>query len=397
MELFQHISKTDRDFMFSMQLDEDNRIKSLMWCSGRSRRMYSHFGDVVMFDTTYQTNFYDMSFAMFVGVNNHFQSVLFAGVLLTSEDTESFEWAFSEFVKLMGGANGIGHGYVNNKDFRDEFHKIIHDMMTIEEFEMAWKALISKYNLESNPFLTRAYESREMWAKPYFKDLMIHSGVHKIPDPHIMVRWTKKACDILPVHLSRAVDTDGPNQAKMFRHNVLNSTANEIVKMGDSDPEAFQVLLKHHGAARKELMEMMAAKVDASKKTGMLEATSVEDAEQVNPGSQEVCIAGMEIYDSENNTVVSVEHIKPPDSRRHTGRPSNRMYHSSLDGRITRVQVSSSAPKKQKCTTPGAVKQTRFYRVCRKPGHDSRRCPDNPRTVNNQASRSVASWSDSDY
>lgn len=103
MELFQHISKTDPDFMFSMQLDEDNRIKSLMWCSGRSRRMYSHFGDVVMFDTTYQTNFYDMSFAMFVGVNNHFQSVLFAGVLLTSEDTESFEWAFSEFVKLMGG------------------------------------------------------------------------------------------------------------------------------------------------------------------------------------------------------------------------------------------------------------------------------------------------------
>lgn len=70
MELFQHISKTDPDFMFSMQLDEDNRIKSLMWCSGRSRRMYSHFGDVVMFDTTYQTNFYDMSFAMFVGVNN---------------------------------------------------------------------------------------------------------------------------------------------------------------------------------------------------------------------------------------------------------------------------------------------------------------------------------------
>lgn len=73
--------------------------------------------------------------------------------------------------EFTGGANGIGHGYVNNKDFRDEFHKIIHDMMTIEEFEMAWKALISKYNLESNPFLTRAYESREMWAKPYFKDV----------------------------------------------------------------------------------------------------------------------------------------------------------------------------------------------------------------------------------
>lgn len=103
MELFQKLSKSDPDFKFSVQLDEENKIKSLMWCSGRSRRMYSHFGDVVTFDTTYQMNFYDMPFGMFVGVNNHFQSVLFSGELLTTEEKESFEWAFSEFINLMGG------------------------------------------------------------------------------------------------------------------------------------------------------------------------------------------------------------------------------------------------------------------------------------------------------
>jgi len=35
--------------------------------------------------------------------NNHFQSVVFGGVLLTTEKTEDFEWAFSNFVELMGG------------------------------------------------------------------------------------------------------------------------------------------------------------------------------------------------------------------------------------------------------------------------------------------------------
>lgn len=46
---------------------------------------------------------YDMPFGLFVGVNNHFQSVLLGGVLMTDETIETFEWIFSEFSKLMGG------------------------------------------------------------------------------------------------------------------------------------------------------------------------------------------------------------------------------------------------------------------------------------------------------
>jgi hypothetical protein len=40
---------------------------------------------------------------MFVGVDNHFQSVLLGGVLLTDETIETFEWVFREFAKLMDG------------------------------------------------------------------------------------------------------------------------------------------------------------------------------------------------------------------------------------------------------------------------------------------------------
>ena len=93
----------DPGFQFSVGLDEEKKIKTLLWTSGRSRSQYSFFGDAITFDTTYCTNIYKMPFGMFVGVNNHFQSVLFASVLMREETTESFVWVFSEFLTLMGG------------------------------------------------------------------------------------------------------------------------------------------------------------------------------------------------------------------------------------------------------------------------------------------------------
>lgn len=53
--------------------------------------------------------------------------------------------------------------------FYNQFHKIINDMLTIEEFEMAWDQLLDDFNLRTNEFMERTYNKRYRWAKPYTK------------------------------------------------------------------------------------------------------------------------------------------------------------------------------------------------------------------------------------
>lgn len=102
VKLFADMRVRDPNLVVKLDLDDDRRIRALFWSHGGGRRDYRFFGDVVTFDTTYCTNLYNLPFGLFVGVNHHFQTVIFCAVLMTEEATESFQWAFSSFVETMG-------------------------------------------------------------------------------------------------------------------------------------------------------------------------------------------------------------------------------------------------------------------------------------------------------
>ncbi|PUZ68650.1 hypothetical protein GQ55_2G045900 [Panicum hallii var. hallii] len=222
IELFDDFGSLRRDdpsFQFRVELDDTiSQFKTVLWTNGRSRMQYAHFGDAITFDTTYRSKLYDMPFGLFVGVNNHYQSVILGGVLMQHETVESFKWVFREFVTLMGGkapstiltgqcnvmevaihdtttiklyASGpvlpdtthkwckvhvlskenefLGPICSKKSGFKDDFQKITDSMLTVREFESAWQHLLDKYNLHGNAFLSQIYDSRHKWAKPYFK------------------------------------------------------------------------------------------------------------------------------------------------------------------------------------------------------------------------------------
>ena len=90
-------------FYFAMDFDDDGRLKNVFWANARSRAAYENFGDVVIFNTMYLTNKYEMSFAPFVGVNHHGQSILFGAALISKKNTETFVWLFETWLKCMNG------------------------------------------------------------------------------------------------------------------------------------------------------------------------------------------------------------------------------------------------------------------------------------------------------
>ncbi|KAM0859107.1 hypothetical protein ACQ4PT_047399 [Festuca glaucescens] len=191
-----------------MQLDDEKRVKTLLWCHGKGRDSYKVFGDVITFDTTYRTNLYNLPFALFVGMNNHFQTTIFGGDMLTEENISSFRWVFASFVETMDGVapvtiltdqcmsmkgaieaelpntkhrwckwhvlrkakESLGTIYTRVAGFKKALHELLDEIVSATEFEARWQEMLVEYNLQNNQFLSRAYDNREMWAKAYFRE-----------------------------------------------------------------------------------------------------------------------------------------------------------------------------------------------------------------------------------
>lgn len=76
---------------------------------------------------------------------------------------------------------------------------------------------------------------------------MIHRGVKKIPEDHIMKRWTREACDY---HYPDDVSTSVGEQ---MGQSMLYANALDVVKATRKNPKAGEILNRHLRNARKEI------------------------------------------------------------------------------------------------------------------------------------------------
>jgi hypothetical protein len=212
-DYFVRMQGKNSNFYHALDFDDELRMQNVFWVNARSRAAYESFHDVIIFDTTYLTNKYDMSFAHFIGINHHGESIILGCGLLSGEDTDSFVWVFRQWLQSMCDITPkaiitdqcqamrraieivfpetvhrwcIWHITMKllvklarleaYQDIKYYLLKVVHESMTVEEFEEKWNHTITSHHLEENEWLAKLYEEWERWV-PTFLNSNFFAGM----------------------------------------------------------------------------------------------------------------------------------------------------------------------------------------------------------------------------
>nr|GEZ67620.1 hypothetical protein [Tanacetum cinerariifolium] len=155
------------------------KLVRMFWADETMKCNYGAFGDIVSFDATYDTNKYDMVFVPFTSIDHHQKCVLLGDALLSDETTESYALMLTLFLKVHKKQHILAKlpakvlGDVeDDSDFKKDFHKLVWNVyITPTVFQERWHALILKYNLSQNKWLSDMYKIRDRWVPGYFSEV----------------------------------------------------------------------------------------------------------------------------------------------------------------------------------------------------------------------------------
>ncbi|KAL6531989.1 hypothetical protein OROGR_010686 [Orobanche gracilis] len=208
LKLCKSLKDMDDAFQYDFTMDESNKLENIIWVFGDSIRAYEVFGDVVVFDTTYRINRYDMPLGLWVGVDNHGNSIFFGCVLLRNEKIPSFTWALQSFLHFVKGKYpqtiltdqdhalkeaistelpNTKHAFCiwhivskfpnwfsfslgpNYEDFKSEFYRL-YNLECTSDFERQWKLMVDNLDLSEDQHIVSLYSHRHFWALAYLKE-----------------------------------------------------------------------------------------------------------------------------------------------------------------------------------------------------------------------------------
>ncbi|KAL4196784.1 hypothetical protein AMTRI_Chr04g247960 [Amborella trichopoda] len=150
---YMQMKDRNKDFKYDFTVSEDNRLEHIAWSHGSCYCAYEIFGDVVVFDTTYQSNGYSMPFSIWVGVNNHGDTCLFG----------------CAFVGLIN--RKMPQTILTDQDLalKEAICKDLPNTKHAFYFEEGWHALVNKFALHSDRHINNLWNFKEFWALSYLR------------------------------------------------------------------------------------------------------------------------------------------------------------------------------------------------------------------------------------
>ncbi|XP_027156377.1 protein FAR1-RELATED SEQUENCE 5-like [Coffea eugenioides] len=192
----------DPNLFFKYSVDGHGRLNRLLWADSVCRDDYRCFGDVLVFDSTYNTNQYRFPLVVLCGVNNHYSTCIFACAFIVREGDEGYDWVISTFLEAMNGRKSIAvvtdgdksmlkcikkfmptakhrlcsfHLEMNaatnvrDKEFLQAFKTCMFMNSTTINFETRWAGVVRRFRLENNEWVKKMYRKRELWAMAFLR------------------------------------------------------------------------------------------------------------------------------------------------------------------------------------------------------------------------------------
>ncbi|RYQ88625.1 hypothetical protein Ahy_B09g095708 isoform E [Arachis hypogaea] len=149
------------NFFFELELEEDQSIKLAFWADARSRAAFEYFGDVISFDTTYNTNRYNLVCGSFVGVNHHGgnapkgfltdQCASMKRALEACMPTTVHRWCIWHIMKKIPSKL---NGYKGHADIEQEMSQVIWNSHSKDSFDRNWNDFLLNFGLADNKWLS---------------------------------------------------------------------------------------------------------------------------------------------------------------------------------------------------------------------------------------------------
>ncbi|XP_076889425.1 protein FAR-RED IMPAIRED RESPONSE 1-like [Bidens hawaiensis] len=86
---------------YTRESDTDDRTEEIFFCHSKSHKMWRAFPEVLMVDTTYNTNMYDWLLVQFIGVTSTSQSFCIADAFVIRERQRNFGWALEKLKQML--------------------------------------------------------------------------------------------------------------------------------------------------------------------------------------------------------------------------------------------------------------------------------------------------------
>ncbi|XP_042035207.1 protein FAR1-RELATED SEQUENCE 5-like [Salvia splendens] len=169
--------KMSGSYTYHYEVNENNQLVALFWCDGLMKRNYHMFGDIVAFDTTYNTN---RRFVECMGIapkmivtdqDNGMRSTIEEVLVGTRH-----RWCMWHIMHKL--STKIPNRLLRDEAFKKEFSACVwSDLLKPDEFEEEWKRVVESHGLEDFDWFNSLYEHKHFWIPAYFRDFPLGSMI----------------------------------------------------------------------------------------------------------------------------------------------------------------------------------------------------------------------------